>query len=994
MAGVLQKIFDTVPIAVLADRSRDPLSSDTLLGLHPKRVFQITDNRRRLTARRLRDYDVVAICGNSRTPHGPAERKALRAFVRRGGGLVLAAHPGRFELASGLPAARIGGNRIAEVFGFAFLSPSALKADPYARQGFARDELVWTRAGERLGLGLGDICLHRPGSIAVPPGATVLLRQRGGPPVAALARFGRGRVLVIADLEPWDKLYGPWAAVHFLGAVAPERKRPAPKPPLALPRPHHDLRRGAIDVSYEGIPRPRAREIVAWAEKVWREVARELPRSRRPKRWRIVVTPGCASKMSWEWDALPMRQHVGAEMSNAALVATLAEALTATFLIEWEGCSSMAYRDGIKFYVQQQVLKRLGFEAHAERLRSACAGGAAVDLGRFYVWAARPPLLRRFWLEVAAEFGPRAFRRHLAAYPRKEPQKHLDSNLYTGFDRMAFFLATALGPRVYRWLEAHGHTVRRIPLRKPGSDALKKAVEDAMQRIMQDETEIASDRLDALDTLTQCLTDKEMSFDQCARRARSRRPATAIPAAVRLVRARDPRGIPLLRRLLRARDKGMAAVAALALTAEMGDGAARDELVRLAPDRDIRFQLRAGYALECAGDRRHARFRFQRLPGCTLKDVCDDGLRKVYPVVDGYEVANVWCQPLFRAMPQETAISNYYVEWVHTDSRWRRCGLARIAMDRCLDSRWDRECATTGLHTEVRNFGHRLYRSYRLVDTFIAQRLHRPPRPGPDVSTPAGIRIRRARETDAMAVAHLVNHLTVDRRVEPASWQKWPEDRPAFVAYEGRRLVGVISAMLRLKDARIEDFAVSELKSGSKPERRERLGLALFKRLHEALQPHRPRVIHCFSFEPRFDAFHLRVIRLAGYDRNQDNLVELGRVNDLAQFCREIRPALEQRLASSARWRTWTGSILIQGGPLRVLWEIDRGRLRIKDGRGPRAKKATITLHGSEEAVQRMAFGVATPFEEYMQIECSEERGFSGRVTELLETLLPRMITI
>ena len=52
-----------------------------------------------------------------------------------------------------------------------------------------------------------------------------------------------------------------------------------------------------------------------------------------------------------------------------------------------------------------------------------------------------------------------------------------------------------------------------------------------------------------------------------------------------------------LKRWLRGDDQGRVAVAALFLLFEMKDSGSADVLVKLAPSRDIRFQISAGYAL-------------------------------------------------------------------------------------------------------------------------------------------------------------------------------------------------------------------------------------------------------------------------------------------------------------------------------------------------------------------------------------------------------------
>ncbi len=457
------KIFDADPVAVLVDRSRDASSGGAFPTVLPDRVFWTTDHWRRLTTKRLAGYHVLAICGNGCRRPTPGELGAIRAFVRRGGTLILGANAGRFERDTGLPISRLAANAVADPFGFAFLSAADSAADVEGIRGYPRSRLVLTAAGRRFGARMGEIAFEQPGPLQVPRGATVLMRVRGGAPVAAVAGYGRGRILVTADTGIWDQEYFPWAATHWLLAAAPKRRRRVERPPAICAVPYRVRTSGAIRMVYPAPQAARAREVLRLAEKVWLEVRRLAGSKTMPHTWHLEVVPGCGSGSMW-WKSDPLYTHVGADFSDAATVGTLCNLLSGRSPFGCYGPLATPTR----FYLRIHILRKLGFDDLAARQIAACQGGPRADLARVYEWTKETGQRKRLWLEIAEEFGHDAFRRYVASVPRKNEQKHLDRPFYTDLDMFAFHLARAAGRTAYGWLEAQGHTVRRIPLTKPG----------------------------------------------------------------------------------------------------------------------------------------------------------------------------------------------------------------------------------------------------------------------------------------------------------------------------------------------------------------------------------------------------------------------------------------------------------------------------------------------------------------------------------------------
>lgn len=1001
------------PIVVMVDRSRDEGFGEVVSWLRPLRVFRSTDNRRRLTAARLRDYDLLAVCSTSAARYSVSECEAIKAFVKSGGSLVVAASAARFELDSGLNVDRLAAGQIAALFGYAFLSTRELCPNLHAHRGYSPDDLVLTKAGELLGVKLGDLLLYRPGPIAVPSGARALLRAKDGACIAATSRHGRGRVLVLGDAEMFARRYNIWSATHWLAKSAPQSRRSARRlkrdpdwrvPPV-IPQSHDALSRGSVRVVFRPADRRRAKEVLGLAEDVWKETRRVMGPNEKLASWHITLHGGCRYWNEWPLSD-PLRTFLGTSCHRAALIAALAEMLCDAWMIHRVGWAWRTFWQPMGFYLKHHLLRELGEQGYAAELEGACSGGDPVDLGRFYSDSRECGPQRRFWLDIERAWGPRTVRRIWKALPQKDPLEDLDARLYSGLDQIAFYLATVVGPRAYSWLRRQGHTVRRIPLRAPASDALKDALRREWARLLMNPSEPASDRYDALVLLGERLVAEKRPLERCAKDSRHASPRRALPAIARLLLVRDERGIIPARRFLRAADHGLASAVALLLAFETRDQQALEALVRRAGDQDVRFQLSAGYALECAADRRAGRFAFGRLRGCEMMTCYHGGMKKVFPLVDGYAVANTWNIPHFFDMPYQTAFSTWYVDWVHTSPRWRRRGLARLAMGTCLDEHHDRECASTSLHTGTRNPAHTLYREFGLQDVWVMHELKRDLASEALIRAPRGIRIRAARLTDMPAVTELLMKRRHDKIMMPVRLTRWPELGPAFVAIEGKRLVGVTSAHLRLKEAHLEFIEVDEFKS-EKPvskrvrteaNRREEIGLALLNRLHRALHRKGQKRIEKAVYGSLFDDFLFGLVRHAGYATKRGGNVELHRINDLAQLLDELKAMFEERLQGNKTWRGWTGAIDLEGDDLCARMRFSQGRLtvsdprRARDHRGRRPSSPALVLRGGRQSITGVVFGYASPYEEHLQIGLETIPSPNASVTSLIETLFPRSV--
>jgi len=992
-------------MALLVDRSKDSFHGGHFCDLTPHSVFLATENYGRLSKRLLSRYDVLVLLGNSAARHTKAELDAIKAFVRRGGGLVIVGCSGAFEHSTGRPIEDLAASAVARLFGFRFLSAAELPANLDAVRGFERGQLELTKAGKGLGLRLGEVMLTRPGPISVPRGATVLMRRKKiGPVVCASRRSGRGRVLVCNDTAIWDH-WTRWVALHWLMAVAlGKRVRTAALPDAIDGRRWVETRRGRVVVRHLPSMRGRAAQVIELAQQIFSQLSKAMKPGPKLRRWHIQLQPGCGEDKRGE-GGHEVRSAVGNDMSDAAMVGALARQLGYHFVGPKMRHVFREHLHQAIFYLEVRVLEALGFSEHADELRGAMAGGPRVDLVRLYCYEPWPRMARhkRLWLDIAEEFGDDALSRVLEVIPEGDPHRGIDTGVFDGFEVLAFYLATALGERAYDWLERQGHSIRRVPLEKPGSPELLGATKKLLGKMISDPGEPTSCRFDALSALAVRLAAEGVSLATCLRAARSGRAASALPAAARLLMARDRRGAELARPWLKSPDPGLAAVAALLMVFEVRDTGAADVLARSAAKQDPRFQLSAGHALKLAGDRRAGRFAFGKVKGCRLK-VVEDGEVRVFPVVDGYEVANVFCLPMFVTEPFGRAHSSYYVSFVMTHARWRRRGLARLCMERALEHRWDRLCAVTSLGTGTRNVAHALYRSFGLIDRYRGMSFTKALRDEPRVKPPRGIRVRRARPDDAAAATELLNTHFEAQACERFRLTGWPRDEVAWVAYQGDQCMGVATASAFGRHAQLEHVAVAKVKDKSgKPvgKLRALLGHALLNAVHHDLLRRKATTVHTHGWCMPITEGIAWALRRQGYGSKENGGVGMRRINDLAQYLDETAVVLERRLADSKRWAGWQGSILIVGTRLMARLAIGRGKVRSLPHRpqksgGTALRKASdapsITIQADDFAIQRMAFGIEHPFEEYLQLNAAVTPHLNERTRDLLEILFPKLI--
>jgi ribosomal protein S18 acetylase RimI-like enzyme len=978
MSDPLMRLAGLTPIAVLSDRSRDAVAWPTVVEIEPHHVFRVTDNRRRLTRRRLEAYDVVVVAAHGTAPYSKAEREAVRAFVERGGTLVLAASAGLFEASTGLPVRRLAVDGLAREFGFRFLTaagyPRRNQNLPHAR----RRDLEITAAGRRIGLDRDGTRMLYPAPIEAPSGATVLLREKGTrAPVFARARVGRGLVVVYGEPELFCCGWSSFGAALHLAAHAPRRRTAAARPPRLLDVPRETLVDGPVTVIASPFARPAADRVLRLARLVLEELRRELRPPDSPDRLVLHLEPG-ADHRPVPAGGKEMRVVLGADLDDAGVVTRMLRYLVFRHLMPWWGRHRpFPAMEAVIHLLRVRLLEKLGLDEAAAVWRAYGERDEPGDAGTWYSEGTHTPApVRRLLLDLDERFGKGTLRRLCRALPGKKPFEAFP-DLTSQLDRLAVFLARDRGEEVYDWLEERGHTVRRLPLEEPGSESFTKAVDRWLGRRLVSAEEPLSERLRAARDLAQRWAKEKRLLS----RARGEAPERALPAAIAFARSRDERCREILEAWTRSDDPGLAAIAALHAVSELGSRAAADRLVVLAEKHgDTAFRLAAGNALRSIGDERADRFSFERLPGCEFRFWRNSQVRG-YAVVDGREVAVVVAGPMLWARGYGRTSSRSYVFWVHTTGPYRRMGIAGRLFDAALRALpWSGATSEIALHAMSDYFAHALYRDRGLVDSNTFLSLSKDA-VSPVRRAPKGIRIRLATPEDGNALADLARRVHESRIQPNARPPRGDGPETACVATEGKTLRGVLVTL----GGDLREFAVDPSIEDAK--RRERVALALLAFAERRQKADGEESLTARTIWRYDDEDHVRWLQRAGFSSKPHPLVEQSRVRDLARFLTETEGVLEARLAAAELPARRVVVALDGGEPgLRATLRIDGTRVRVSPGV---AKGAGIVVRGEAEAIQRVVFAMADPFDELNQTRLAVEPTPNGATRKLLGALFP-----
>lgn len=982
----------TRPLAILVDRSRDVEAARDLIGLEPDDRYHTTDSRVRLNARTLAAYDVLVIAGHGLATYSPREMEAAVQFVRRGGGRLLAGSTGVFERYTGRGVDDMAVCAIALRFGIEFLSPTDASGKPRLD---AKLVYGYPRASIRLhphpamqGLRDEDVTLARWSPLRCQKrGETILSHRETGEPAAVAARFGKGRVIAVGDaslLCESPRLSRLW--LDYLGAGGPRRGHDRRLRYEILPT-LKERRSGNVRISYPPAVAARVAIVLRIARKVVPAI-RALVGAKESQDCHVELAPSCVSFVEWRDRGATPAIYLAADASDAELPYALS-ALVLQLLMRHRRAlwtlreTVLGDLAGLQ-HVGLSAMRWTGFHRQADALSAALGRDSrrrfrGQDAGRYYCHAADAPGLW-IWRELEERYGGDVLKRLFEAFPDEADWAAAPSAVFTQLDLVIHFLNKATGDDLYPWFAEMGATVHPLPRAKFGTKPFRTGVRAYLRKLAGGANAPASERADAVDALVALQETDKRPLRFAAKRLGSPAAATQLVAAARLAQVRDTRGLASLRSLAKGQDDPAIAGIAAILLVEQRDASAADRLVQLAPELDHRFQLAAGYQLDRLGDARASQFSLDGLrrahgPKAARMDVRYGREILVFPTVDDCHVANIFSSDGVDHMPGNTHVSRHFVHWVHTAVKFRRRGLARLAMQRTFEDARARRCSCARLGTGTRLTAHALYRSFGFVDLRISEELTHKLEGSPPHTRIKGIKIRAYRPGDETAMAKLLNACYGD--FVGAPWKRptqLPPHASALLAHRGRRLVAYVLTHASAERAAIQELAVA---SGDK---REETTAALMAEAHRRLMRRGVKTVSAYHAAEALAP----LLQPLGYSTRRYGGVSMFALLDLPQFLEEITPLLERRLAKS----DWVGTIALCGKKHRAGLTIRRGRVSIQ-ARPP--ARADITLAGSDAAITRIVAGVQTPFEPYLQLDLQITPALNERVLKLLETLFPRV---
>ncbi len=980
-----------VPIRLLVDQSKDAHSSGCLVPLEPDDCYATTRTWEPVTAELLRNYDVLAVCGSSPLPYTPEELDAIKAFVRGGGGLLLAANAAAFEARALRPAAEMSAGEVAARWGVRFLSPQEAQGltrigDSMVR-GYDRAALVLLPHAATGALGGEEFPAWPCAPLAAPEDAEALLQHREtGEAIGVALTAGEGRVIVMADTAFAQTRHPlPRHFVEWLAAGRYSRQAGSETIPDTIGGVGGLKRLDEVTYAFE----PGLEDQVPRIAELRRRVVEHL----KPcitDHWKppttISIMRTCTGpewRTPWwgHWEAAP------AQADDAIIVMMLAGRfwLQCLWSLGLGRAPHATFGSALSAFLSLRTMAALGYTEPAAELRDALLGEAEQTPAGYDMTRAYEEFhAKGFWAlhQLHERYGDDLMERFVKALPEGDKSEGLPLPFAREADVVAYCLSLAVGEDLFPWFAEIGCQVHPLPLVRKGDEGFAAAMRGCAEQGLQDRALPTSDRLDAVEALA-TLNRKDEGQPPATERLTADDPLDRLVAAFELMRAADERGRETLRALTGSDDEPLQAMAALVL-ARAGDSSVGEQLLALAPRQDVRFALDAGHALEPLGTPGRQALTLDELtmadgtkPG-GWETYWDGASLRIWPIVEGYKVANIFSEAALQHFPHNAHINRLYVQYVHTDPRFRRKGLSRATMARVFAHPALKRCSCAALGTGTRNVAHTLYRSFGFTDWSLRGGMRHELSTAVPCRIPEGVVLRGTRAGDEQAIADLVAACEGARstwgrpRAEPP-----PAQHLLKLAERDGELIGIASARPEGEEAYFGGVSVKE---GSD---RHDVAVALLSAVHADLRTQRAQSVMRWDAPPT--GWLAAALAAAGYLPRHEGGVEMWALLDLPKLLGEIAPLLERRLAESTL-KGWTGCLDLVGGKHRARLAFTEGKLTVAaiEGSSP-----GLVLTCDDDTLTRVVSGVETPFEAYLQTRLTIAPQVNDQIVSLLEALFP-----
>jgi len=952
--------------------------------MEPDNIYHVTDNRDYLNWSVLKNYDVLTICGCSPLYYKDEELRAIKRFVKVGGGLLLASSTSIFEKATGRAISEMHTNKLARLFRAEFLPLNRCKGKTTSgdHRGYPREDLCIIHHPALAELELDDIPISNCGIIAIPENAEVFLKHgETQEPVGACIQFGKGRVLLFNDLEfshrsqRTCRVFIDWLAYNRMSKLEGDENIPD-----EIPVDEHLKEDGNITIYYTNFTEDRVDKCLEFVQKLDKELfsmftdGSDIP-------WEIELIPSFAHKNRWD-------HKVGAFVSEPRLA--------------YELGVEMMYQKGMSLWYEvfgydtmekcfgMMAMKILGFESEAEstyaeivrQFREKDPTGKEFDITEDYEYHPRHP--KSVWVlnTLIEKYGRNIFACHL--------ERKMPVHLFSALDILVYNLSLALEIDLYPWFEELGVTVHPLPLHPRDSDEFKENLRRYLKDMIGDKAASASDRNDAVRCLIHMDNRKNKPLSGSADGLDSDDKYERLVAATRLLRTSDARAEQILKDLaFDDDDRTLAAMASLALV-QRGKASAAERLFETAREQDYRFQIDAGYVLNKVGYEKAKELSFKGLKdekgGHIVKMKVEyDGDLKLFPMVEERKVGNIFLKPAVRHLPENTHVTMLYVDQVHTDSRYRRKGLSSWTMKEAMLHKAVRRCSCAYLATGKRNVAHAMYRSFGFVDVTPSESFTKELQKE-KAKVVEGLVIRSYSPGDEVKMASLANECYSDVLNGKRVRAKRPRLSKTYIkiAEKDGEMLGCVNASVDRSrgNAHIGDICLK------KTDERHDIGSAVLCALHNELVTNgfKEITISCLGERAELD-FLRKLLSNFGYSSQRTGGIGMFKIINLPMLLSELSPLLSKRLQNSD-YKEWQVIIGIAGNQHKASIIIEKGEIGVSE---EVLGDANILLSGDDDTITRIIAGMKTPYEAYLQTELSIRPMVDDKELGLLETIFPRI---
>ncbi|MBD3182573.1 GNAT family N-acetyltransferase [Candidatus Poribacteria bacterium] len=980
-------------IHILVEQSRDSGWSKALVDLEPDDIYITTDNRDYLKWSVLKNYDVVTICGYSPLEYRNDEIYLIKKFVENGGGLLLASSSSRYQKYVDDNVYVMRMNKIARIFGAEFLPLESCSGEivfdgSNLLDGYHKKSLRMLSHPALKGLDLEYIPVANCCIISVPDNGEVFLENADTKePVGAFLKYGKGRIVIINDLEfsyynlRLCKTFIDWLSCNHISRIKSNENVPD-----EISLEYRSKEDNGIFINYNDFTNDRVDKCLEFAKTIKTDIINKFPKGEDAS-YTIEINNSAIHRFNWGDSII----SIGVSMNDAKLAYALGVEMASQ--MDFGSLGQIIWYAGFSFDVIRQffglsAMKLLGYEKEAEEIYQKIFDHIEdkdFDITKTYIY--HPKSL---WIlnKIIKKYGDDSLVKLVKAATEKDKdfEKILKPGYFSEMDIFIYFLSRGLETDLYPWFKEIGTTMHPLPIKPFDSDEFKSEVPKILEKAIADRNQSASERNKAICSLIRWYIDIKKPQKEIMTDLKSENRYKRTTAAMYLSTVSDSRAVSVLEDIAcNDEDLALSAIASLALVRH-GINSAKELLLDTAREQDYLFQLDAVYALQKAG----CKISLDELKDKNGKNILsmdieyeEDHLR-MFPTIQGRRVANIYMDmDSISHFPGNIHVNGAYVQWVHTHPAYRRKGLSRWTMKQMMEHPLIKNCSCAYLHTGTRNNAHAMYRSFGFID--VGQSFHMTGKLKRETAKVVeGINIRDFSPGDEVKMTEIARE-TYSDMLDVEAIKIKSHKNPGSVIKVAEKDSGIIGFTKTgqghdKKEAILWDLHVKET------DNRKGIGMALLCATHNNLLDKGFTKILMFRGDLAEKKYIRDILLGYGYQLERSGGVKMFKMINLPMLLKEISSLLSKRIKDSD-YKLWSGKINIIGKKYRACIDISESEVKISD----KTEKANINLSAHDDIITSMIAGRITPYEAYLQIKMTIKPMVNEYVIGLLETLFPRM---